>query len=114
MHTATLQDTDMSTWADGTRHYLTDDGRHFAVEATILADGASVIPVGAQPMINELLTLVGDGRAALKQIMRPTVIFECTDDGLAIDLTPLWTFAAGTTHEDALAMAGYAVVEHLI
>lgn len=110
MPTATPVDTEMSAWADGTRHYRGDDGKYFAVEATLVEEeGTPIIPAGAQPMIDELLTVVGDGRAALKQIVRPTVVFECTEDGQAIDLTPVQTFPAGTTHAEALAAMGYEV-----
>lgn len=110
MATAALQDTDMAHWADGTRHYATDDGKHFAVEATLVDEGTPVVPVGAQPMVDELLAVVGEGRAALKQVVRPTVVFDCTEDGMAVDMTPVAAFPAGTSHEAALTEMGYSVV----
>lgn len=109
MPTVMLMPTDMSHWADGTRHYRTSDGLDLAVEATDPTDWEVVIPQGAQPMVDELLVVAGTNRAAVKQVVRPTVILACTSDGFATDLTPLHTFAPGTTHEDALQMAGYTM-----
>ncbi|AUV61991.1 minor tail protein [Mycobacterium phage SWU2] len=104
---ASQLDVNMSRWADGTRLFVTDDDRYLAVEA--YSPGESVVPVGAQPMIDELIELVGEGRQALKHVVRPTVIFECNDEGIATSLTPVHKAAPGTSHEDALAELGYTV-----
>lgn len=92
--------TDMSHWADGTKHYRVG-GQDYAVEAT--TPGANVVPVGVAPMITELLQIIGEGDAPLLAVVRPTVVFACTPEGYAVDLTPLHTFPPGTSHEDALA-----------
>lgn len=105
MPTATRLDTDMSMWADGTLHFVTSDGEHYAVESSTEA-----IPEGAQCMIDELLAVIGTGRQALKLRLRPTVVFACNEDGTpAGTLTPVAEFPPGTTHEQALAQMGYAV-----
>ncbi|AJD82451.1 minor tail protein [Mycobacterium phage Sheen] len=104
---ATRLDTNMSHWADGTRHYSTDDG-YLAVEA-YTPECCHVVPQGAAPMINELLAVLGEGRQAVKHVVRPTVVFACNEEGLATDLTPLHKFPPGTSHEDALEQLGYTV-----
>lgn len=99
----TLMDTDMSHWADGTRHYRRGS-QDYAVEATL--PGANAVPVGVAPMIEELLEIIGEGKAPLQVVVRPTVIFACTREGFPTDehgLTPLAKFPPGTSHDDALA-----------
>jgi hypothetical protein len=105
---ATRLDTDMSRWADGTVHYHTDDGEYLAVEA-YMPDCSSVVPQGALPMIDELIAVLGEGRQAVKHVVRPTVVFACNEEGIATDLTPLHKFPPGTSHEDALAELGYTL-----
>lgn len=115
MPTATLISEQLDGWAPGTRHY-TCSGKHLAVEATV-PDGSRMIPQGAEPMINDLLVVMGESRAALKIVARPTVVFLCTENGEPVDadendhdpLTPLHSFPAGTTHDAALAQLGYTV-----
>lgn len=82
---ATLINDNMPRWAPVTKHYRTADGQDLAVEVGE--------PVG-----------VGGG---FVEKPRPTVIFACTEEGYAVDLTPLHRFPPGTTHEDALTQAGY-------
>ena len=108
MATATRLDTDMSHWADGTLHYATSDGKYFAVEA-YLPDCPNVVPAGCQPMVNELLAVLGTGRQATKHVVRPTVVFECDENGVATSLTPVTRFIPGTPHEKALRNLGYDV-----
>lgn len=68
-------------------------------------------------MIDELLVKLGESRAALKLVLRPTVVFLCSPEGFPVDadendhdpLTPLHTFPAGTTHVEALTQLGYTV-----
>jgi hypothetical protein len=95
MGVATLMGTDMSAWAHGTRHYQIDDGTHLAVESCLMYEAPVV------------------GEQAVKQLGRPTVIFACTETGESLDgddaLTPLHSFEPGTSHEDALTMAGHTV-----
>lgn len=98
-----MMPTDMSHWADGTRHYRIGD-RDYAVEAT--TEHGNVIPVGFEPLVDELLQIVGDGRSPVLAVVRPTVVFACTPEGsptVEHGLTPLRTFPAGTTHEQAVA-----------
>lgn len=103
-----LVDDNPAGWCPGTRIYRTSSGHCYAVEAPNVPEGQA-IPVGVSPMIEELLVKIGAGRAALKAVVRPTVIIPCNDDGSADDLAPTHTFPAGTTHEDALQRAGYTV-----
>lgn len=115
MHTATLVSDDVDGWAPGTRHYKCSDGQHLTVEATTDPGGTSVIERGQSPMVDDLVAVLGTSRAALKMVVRPTVVFLCSEHGEPIDadendhdpLTPLHVFPAGTTHEDALHQAGY-------
>lgn len=95
----TLLSTDMSAWAPGTRHYALDDGTFVAVEA-----GGGLTPL-AEAMIREAL----QGGIVTTQLPRPTVVFACNEDGAATDLTPLHTFPAGTSHEEALTLIGHTV-----
>lgn len=99
--------TDMFAWPEGTRHYRTAAGTYFAVDAQL--PGENAIPAGVEPMLEEVVTLIGEGRKVETVVGRPTVVFECNEDGSAIDLTPLQRFPSGTTHEDALAQMGYEV-----
>lgn len=103
----TQLDTDMFAWPPGTRHYRAQDGTFLAVEAT--QPGEDAIPAGVAPIIDEVVELIGQGRKVEKIVVRPTVVFECNEDGSAGDLTPLQRFPAGTTHEDALVQMGYRV-----
>lgn len=97
----TLMTTDMGGWAEGTLHFQVG-GHDYAIEATATA-GMNMIPANAEPLIGELLNVIGDGQAPLYAVVRPTVVFECTPEGNPISLTPLHTFPPGTSHEDALA-----------
>lgn len=114
---ATLISEELAGWAPGTRHYRTSDGRNIAIEATTNPEGVRVIERGQSPMVDDLLMLLGETRAALKIVVRPTVVFLCDEHGQPVDaaendndsLTPLHTFPAGTTHDDALQRAGYTV-----
>lgn len=99
-----LVDSVMATWAPDTRHYVTDDGQHLAVH---VADGLDAVTT---ELINESLEVSGiptleSGIHTL--VVEPTTIIECTEEGIAVNLTPLHTFPPGTSHEDALAQAGY-------
>lgn len=101
----TLVDSDMSTWAPGTQHYVTDNAVHLAV--TVDAGLNDLTAAG----IDELLAANGQPTLASgihKVVVAPTVIVECNDEGIAVSLTPLHTFPPGTSHEDALELAGYA------
>lgn len=93
-------------WAPVTEHYETSDGAHWAVEASVDA-----VPEGALAMVEEQLVALGTDLVSTKQIVRPTLIFACTPEGQAVDLTPLHEFPPGTTHEEALTQAGYSVTK---
>ena len=104
--TTTLLETDMSGWAEVTNHYQVGPDEYIAVEASP-TDNAELVPTTMAPMVDEVLMTMGNGRAATKNILRPTMIFQCDVEGTATDLTPLFTFPPGTTHNDALVMGGY-------
>lgn len=120
MPTATLVSSNPAGWAPGTRHYSTSDGRWLAVEATTDPGGTHVIERGQSPNIDDLLAVMGESRAALKMVVRPTVVFLSDEHGDRVDadendhdpLTPLHVFPAGTTHEEALTAAGYTLEEN--
>lgn len=106
MATATQLDTDMSFWAPGTRHYSLDTGDYLAV----------TVDVGLNSEATELLDqaldaldapTVASGRN--KIVVSPTVAIACTDEGVPTDLTPVATFAPGTTHEKALEDMGHVI-----
>lgn len=77
-------DVDLRGWAPGTRFYSTDDGQHFVVEADL------------------------EDYGPFRVVRRPTVILYCTDTAGVTDLIPDFTFDPGTTHEDAVRLAGFA------
>lgn len=104
----TLQPTEMASWAPHTRHYLAVDGTHLAVESSSESlDDIDIPAVG--DAVDEVLKLVVGELLPVHQVVRPTVVFACTDEGLAVDLTPLQTFPPGITHEAALEAMGYEV-----
>jgi hypothetical protein len=117
MPTATLITEMLEGWTCGTRHYKTSDGKNLAVEATLNHGEVTIIERGQSPMADDLAAILGTSRAALKMVVRPTVVFLCSEDGEPVDadendhdpLTPLHVFPAGTTHEDALTQLGYTV-----
>jgi hypothetical protein len=117
MPTATLISKQLNGWAPGTHHYKTSDGKHLAIEATPEPGGVHIIERGQSPMTDNILTILSRSRAALKLVIRPTTVFLSNENGEPIDaddndrnpLTPLHTFPAGTTHEDALTAMGYTL-----
>lgn len=102
MPTATRLDTDMSHWPAGSRHYAIDDGRHLAVCVD------TGIPTDAEGLLNETLQLLDGG--VVRVVAQPTVIVECDAEGSATSLDRLFTCPPGTSHEDALAAAGFTVL----
>lgn len=78
-------DVDLSGWAPGTKFYSADDGRHFVVDADLADYGH------------------------FKVVRRPTVILYCTETAGVTDLIPDFEFDAGTTHEDAVRLAGFTL-----
>ncbi|MFV8266490.1 hypothetical protein ACNQR9_26080 [Mycolicibacterium peregrinum] len=76
---------DLGGWAPGTRMFSTDDNRHFVIDADL-----------------------GD-YGHLKVVRRPTVILYCTETAGVTDLIPDFTFDPGTTHEDAVRLAGFTL-----
>ena len=109
MKSATLVDSVMDTWAPDTRHYVTDDGQHFAIH---VYDG---IDAQTSQYIDETLAEMGmpvlaDGSNTI--VVSPTTVNVCTKDGLPIGDSipePLHTFDPGTSHVDALALMGYTI-----
>jgi len=96
----------MSGWAPVTVNYTTSDGKDFAVEAsTALPDEA------VRALVDEQITVTNGAVLPVTEIVRPTVIFECTAQGQAVNLTPLYEYPPGTTHTDALNQAGYEVTQ---
>jgi len=105
--TATQVDRDMSFWAPETRLYSISDGSYLAVTV----DPGVPTPEVEEVLDEALAALDAPSIASGKNLIQisPTVILPCTDEGFAIDLTPLHTFEPGTSHEDALTAAGYEV-----
>lgn len=91
MATATeIVGVDLSNWAPGTRFFGGSDGQFFVVDA-------------------DLAEYPEDGN--MRFVRRPTVVLYTNESGWPTDLTPDFTFDPGTTHEVAVAGAGYELVE---
>lgn len=89
MATATeITDVDLAGWAPGTKFYSADDGTFFVINADL------------HPTQDTL---------ALTVVQRPTVLLFCTATACATDLVVDTQGDPGTTHEDLLAQAGYAL-----
>lgn len=110
MATATQLDTDMSFWAPETHHYQIDgSSSYLAVTVDPGMPSEAVVEV-IDATLGELnAPSIASGKNLIQ--IAPTVILPCTVEGLAIDLTPLHTFDPGTSHADALAAAGYEVIQ---
>lgn len=96
----------MRRWPPNTRLYVDESGQHYAVHA----DGG--LSGGQQNTLNAALDELG--QPAVKSgmhtiIMCETTIVACDENGIAPDLTPMCTCPPGTSHEDALAAAGFEV-----
>lgn len=91
MNAREITNVDLCHWIPVTKLYQAEDGTHFVVEAD-LADYDSI------PSIHTI-------------IRRPTVIQHCNELAVATDLTPDHAFDPGTTHEQALALAGYQITQ---
>lgn len=86
MATATERtDVDLGAWIPGTKFYTTDDDRYFVVDADLTDYGK------------------------LRVVRRPTVILYCTETAGVTDLIPDFEFDPGTTHEDAVRLAGFTL-----
>lgn len=91
MATATeIVDVDLSNWTPGTRFFGASDGQFFVVDA-------------------DLAEYPDDGN--VRVVRRPTVVLYTNESGWPTDLTPDFTFSPGTTHEAAVAGAGYELTE---
>lgn len=98
-----IPDTDMNHWYPGTAHYACEDGTFIAVHAD-------------QHMTNHAVahTTTPHGKPAVKRgrnfiVKTPTVILPCSEEGVALSMTPLFYFDPDTTVKDALKRAGYVV-----
>jgi hypothetical protein len=63
-------------------------------------------------MVDEALVKLGESFSSTILTLRPTIIVACDPDGSPLDDTvpePLYTFAPGTTHIQALEQAGYTI-----
>lgn len=118
MPSVTLVSKDIPGRAPGTNLYAVEDGTYLTVEAMPVPEKTThFIKKGDAPLVDNLLAQLGKTYAALKVVIRPTVILLADEHGNGIDsdlndndpMTPLHTFPAGTTHEKALAQAGYTV-----
>ncbi|MFV8173421.1 hypothetical protein [Mycolicibacterium peregrinum] len=76
-------DVDLSGWAPGTRMFSTDDDQHFVVDADL------------------------EDYGHLRVVRRRTVILYCTETAGVTDLIPDFEFDPGTSHEDAVRLAGF-------
>ena len=93
----------MSPWGAGVEHYRLDDGSHVAVSVDVGPNER------AQQFIAETLGVIGG--TIHRYDIEPTVIIACDEAGVATSLDRLHTFPPGTSHEDALAAAGYTMRE---
>lgn len=118
MATATLITENAPGYAPGTNFYRTSDGKYLLVEVMPAPEQAThYIELGQSPQNDDLLAVLGTSFAALKVVVRPTVVLLANADGVAIDsdendndpMTPIAVFPAGTTHEDALAAMGHTL-----
>lgn len=116
--TAKLLSADIPGWAPGTNLYSTSDGKYLAVEAMpIPEETTQIVEPGQSPQNDELLAVLGESYAALKVVVRPTIVFLSNADGVPVDadendydpMTPLHRFDPGTSHTDALKELGYKV-----
>jgi hypothetical protein len=119
MPTATLITENHSCFAAGTNFYRTSDGKHLLVESMPESEKTThYIEVGQSPVTDALLAVMGEHDAALKMVVRPTIILLCNAEAAPIDadendhaaMTPILTCDPGTTHEDALIKAGYTLL----
>ena len=83
-----ITDYDLSHWIWGTRFFSADDGKHFVVSA-------------------DLEEYPTDGR--FTYIRRDTVVLYCTPEAGVTDMDVDFTFAPGTTPEEAVAQMGYTL-----
>lgn len=102
----TQVDKPMRRWPLNTRLYVAESGQHYAVHAD------AGLTAGQENALNAALNDLG--QPAVKSgmhtiIMCDTTIVACDENGIAPDLTPLHSFAPGTSHEDALAAAGLEI-----
>ncbi|QNJ56839.1 minor tail protein [Mycobacterium phage Reindeer] len=81
---AELLDTDMGTWCPVTKHYRITDG-----------SGVSYLAV------TRVSFVTASGRVEA---------FACSENGMALSLSPVWT-VEDMTHEDALAAKGIELRE---
>lgn len=81
-----INNVDLSNWAPGAQFYDLGDGQFCIVMADVVdlsrEDGDTVI-------------------------QRPTVILLCNEDAFVSDMDADWTFDPGTTHDEAVSLAGY-------
>lgn len=100
MLTATYIPDTVGNRPPGWRIYAISDGTYVAVEANggITEQMAAAVEQVA-------------GAALLNYIPRPTVIIAVDENGNATSLERLHRFDPGTTHEDALTLAGYEIGE---
>lgn len=102
MGTSTLIAESVPGWAPGSNLYETSDGRYFMVMVPP--------PPPAVPRIR--FGRVG-GIGKIEPI--PTVIVECFNaQGETYSMDTIYRFAPGVTHEEALAEAGFPLVEEEI
>jgi hypothetical protein len=104
-------ETDMVGWPPVTKHYAVDGGGYLAVEVDDVEAGSQLLSHLAEPIVAALTA-----EETPEQIVnpmtwkqRPTHIFAVDEKGGAASLDVLHEFPAGTTHEQALQLAGYDV-----
>lgn len=90
--------TDMSTWAPGTKHYQVSGGY-----VAVTVDTEELTPLG-EAYVSEMAKVAGVLLKNCTRTPRPTQVIACDAEGYPIGghLTPVRTFKAGTTHEQAL------------
>lgn len=107
--TATQVNSSMSHWMPDTRCYTTSDGRYLAVYVHADLNDKTRAHVEGALAEHGIPTF----RAGIHTIVvSPTTIVECNADGIAEELTAAHTFPPGTTHEEALRLAGYVLISN--
>lgn len=103
MATAVLINSDPPGSFPGTQHYLLDGVQHVLIEASSTDPEIPAV----EAAVDELIKVSSGEILPVHRVIRPTVVFECNDEGIALSLTPIHKFPPGTTHEAALGEMGY-------
>ncbi len=104
----TQVDRPMRRWPPNTRLYVDESGQHYAVHVD------AGLSAGQENAVNAALSDLGQPmvKSGMHTIMLcDTTIVACDENGIAPDLTPMSTCPPGTSHENALAAAGFEIAD---